>query len=240
MIDVCICDDNANDIELLEGFIENFSTEFACRINILALQNPKELMLLKYDILFLDIHLSEDENGIDIGKKLRDNQNNCIINLVTSLREYSMDGYKADVLRFLVKPVTQEIVNEAMLASIKKLGLDRRVLKVRCIEGDTLFNLHDILYIESKQRKRKIVCRHGSYITWESFDVLQSKLSSPLFAFAHKSYLVNLEHIDYIKNGWIYLKKMGADNRAVIKISRGLARSFLMEVEKYIGGGFFE
>lgn len=61
-----------------------------------------------YDILFLDIRFGNRSIGIDIAEELRNRGNTSIIILTTAMKSMSIDGYRAEPFRFIVKPFTEE------------------------------------------------------------------------------------------------------------------------------------
>ena len=56
------------------------------------------------DLLFLDIEVGQ-ENGIEIGRQLRKIVPDMIIIVITGYLKYSVEGYKIQAARYLLKPV---------------------------------------------------------------------------------------------------------------------------------------
>ena len=105
---ILVYDDNIDDIKQLENCITNFFNKINEEYKIAYCQTQKELFSLinSYDLLFLDIELS-DENGIDIGLKLRKMKTDCLVIITTHYMKYAIDGYKIDAERYFIKPIVQ-------------------------------------------------------------------------------------------------------------------------------------
>lgn len=65
--------------------------------------------------------------------------------------------------------------------------------------------LDDILYIESQSHKLQFKIRDESLFMYGRIDELESKLKDYLFLRCHQSFLVNMGHIEKIRNYQAYL-----------------------------------
>ncbi len=70
------------------------------------------------NLLFSDIRLAPsnivNENGISICMQLREKGFHGDIIFLTAFREYVFDGYQAQAINYLLKPISEEIVNNCM------------------------------------------------------------------------------------------------------------------------------
>ena len=73
--------------------------------------NGKELLdsTKIYHMLFLDIEIQE-ENGIEIAMELRKRLPDMIIVVITSYLKYSLEGYKIQASRYLLKPIHETLL----------------------------------------------------------------------------------------------------------------------------------
>ena len=103
---VTIYEDNEKDLKILTDYLQKFSIERDIKIEVTTCNSAAEVYkhALDSDILFLDIE-GLDENGIDIGIKIRNINNDLKIIFVSTYSKYSIDGYRALASRYFVKPL---------------------------------------------------------------------------------------------------------------------------------------
>ena len=91
---------------------------------------------------------------------------------------------------------------------ISKLKRTVAYMKIVRDSQSELIRADRIMYIYSKQRKRRIVCTNDEIIsTWQSLDELMAGAPEGKFAFSHKSYIVNLDMVDSVRIGEITISK---------------------------------
>lgn len=231
MLRLAVCDDEDIHRKILKDKIIAYSLQYGIDFSLQEFTTANELLVApcNYDMLFLDIKLENGINGIDIGCQLRDQGNDCIIILVTSLEQYAKQGYYADVFRYIVKPILQNELNEALNAGIQKIRRSKAKIQVKCLEAIQYFNVDDIILIESYNRKRSIYYKDQCYETWENLNVLFQKLPFNQFAYPNQSYIVNFDYIQCEKNNIITM-----ENGKEIVISRNYLQSFMTELHRYV------
>ena len=205
---VCICDDEQPIRDKLKKYILRYSFAYDVEIDLIELEAAEKLYDLTnpYDILFLDIRFGNRSIGIDIAEELRKRGNTSIIVLTTALKSMSIDGYRAEPFRFIVKPFTGEEIIAVLNACAHKLNRSVSYIKITNDSHTNLLRTDKIMYIYSKLRKRHIVCQDVAQIgTWQSLRELMDSLPSDKFAYSHKSYIVNLDMVDTVKDSKILL-----------------------------------
>ena len=178
---VCICDDEQLIRDKLKKYILRYSFAYDVEIDLIELDAAEKLYDLTnpYDILFLDIRFGNRSIGIDIAEELRKRGNTSIIILTTALKSMSIDGYRAEPFRFIVKPFTEEEIIAVLNACSHKLDRSVSYIKITNDSHTNLLRTDKIMYIYSKLRKRHIVCQDGAQIgTWQSLRELMDSLPS--------------------------------------------------------------
>ena len=231
MLRLAICDDEQIHRKTLKDKIIIFSFQNNVDFCFKEFATADELLSapFNYDILFLDIKLDNNMNGIDIGYQLRERENDCIIILVTLFEQFIRQGYYADAYRYLVKPVKQKELDEALRSSIKKLNRSKAKILVKCLDTQHYFNIEDIIYIESYNRKRYIYLRSKTYETWESLNAIFEKLPHNQFTYPQKSYIVNFDYIISEKMNIITM-----ENKKEISIAKTQLRAFMTALHQYV------
>ena len=119
---------------------------------------------------------------------------------MTAYVDYSLEGYRLDVVRYLLKGNVnfQSKVNECMDAIIDKMNYSVTKREFDFKEGRKEISLERLLYIESKLHKLEFHVMEDTetvYTMNEILNVLDDTLSENGFIRTHQSYLVNAKHI---------------------------------------------
>lgn len=206
-----IVDDEPMAIKVIESHLKEFNDielVASCRN---ATQAFDVLQNHKVDFIFLDIEMPKMD-GLSFLKSLK---NPPLVLITTAHRKFALDGFELDVMDYLLKPISLDRFMQA-IAKIRRLrqlegnhqennpGPTSHIY-VKSDRENVKINLLDILYLESLKNHVKIVTHGKNYITMVSIGEMQSKLPSNLFLRVHRSYLVNIEHIQNYTNTYLVI-----------------------------------
>lgn len=204
MFRIAICDDELIFAEELKELISGYMTEKGLVFKIDTYSSGEDLVKLgievvRYTVVFLDINM-EKMDGIKVAEKIRAASREVFIVFVTAYVSYSLEGYRLDAVRYLLKGSEnfQSTVNECMDAIIGKLNYSVAKRKFEFKEGTKEVSLDRLLYIESKLHKLEfhiIEDNLNTYTMYEKLSALEDTLKSDDFIRIHQSYLVNIKHI---------------------------------------------
>lgn len=166
-----------------------------------------------YDVLFLDIEVGK-ENGIDIAKKLRLHYPDMIIIVITSYLKYSMEGYKIQAARYLLKPVAKALLFSELEEVLSVYDHGSYVV-ARDGAVSQRIRRSDIYYVESYGRKVCIHTRSEAFVSKESFHVWVELLDSSMFVECYKGILVHVKQIKAIHKETLQL-----DNEQILPLAR--------------------
>ncbi|MGG7552296.1 LytR/AlgR family response regulator transcription factor [Chryseobacterium arthrosphaerae] len=195
-----------------------------------ALEADAKVKESETDLLFLDINMPY-LNGIDFLEQL-ENPPLCIF--TTAYSEYALEGFRLQVVDYLLKPIAfnrfYQAVNKAQQQFIineklkKNTSLDDPFLYVR--QSDTFIKVSwvDILYIESMQNYTKLHFKDKSLVIHQTMKAIEESLPSEHFFRIHKSFLINIIHIDMISGGRLFI------NKTELPISRTRKEELLNQV----------
>lgn len=179
-----------------------------------ALEANSILQEQSIDLMFLDINMPY-LNGLDFLEQ-QENPPFCI--LTTAYSEYALEGYRLQIVDYLLKPIAFnrffQAVNKAQQQFIikerlkKDSPLDDPFLYVR--QNDTFIKISwiDILFVESMQNYTKLHFADKSILIHQTMKAIEESLPADYFFRIHKSYLVNVMHIDMISGGRLYVNKV--------------------------------
>lgn len=128
MFKIAICDDENLFTEELKELISGYMMEKGLTFEIDTYSSGEALIelgieVVRYTIVFLDINM-EKVDGIKTAEMIRKVSREVFIVFVTAYVDYSLEGYRLDVVRYLLKGNVnfQSKVNECMDAIIDKMN----------------------------------------------------------------------------------------------------------------------
>ncbi len=183
--------------------LENFEIVAECSDAMKALQ---VIHAHPVDLMFLDIQMPQI-TGLEFLRTLKNPPKTII---TTAFREYALDGFELEVVDYLLKPVTFErflkAVNKYYQAAQAETTAHTMGSFTGSSEGSYIYvkenkkvikvNVSDILYIEGLSEYIKIHTVKKRIITKASLTQMEEKLPSGSFMRIHKSFIVNIGHIE--------------------------------------------
>lgn len=213
-----IADDEPLALQLLASYVKK--TPFlglvnACHsaIEVLSCLEESEE---EVDLLFLDIQMP-NLSGMQLAKTLG-NEGPKII-FTTAFEQYAIEGYKVDAIDYLLKPFSFE----EFLMSAQKA---KRKLSEKSVQSPAISNQEAIfpnyIIVKSDYKLRQIPLDDISYIegvkdyvkihrksenkfimSLMSMKMLEANLPPEQFMRVHRSFIVNLNHIEVVERGMI-------------------------------------
>jgi two-component system LytT family response regulator len=150
------------------------------------------------DLLFLDIKMPVI-NGMDFIRSMKKPPS---VIFTTAFSEYAIESYEVNAVDYLLKPVTFERFKKSIDKYLKlntdQVTKEKNYLYIK-VNSRLVKLLHtDILWAESMKDYIKIVTKKENYITHLTMKSLTELLPAGLFARVHRSFIVNIAHIDLI------------------------------------------
>ena len=207
VLNICILDDELAVAEDTKRMVEEYFDQKEMEIERFdvfdhgaALLNSKTA----YDVLFLDIEVGK-ENGIEIARVLRVSYPDMIIIVITSYLKYSMEGYKIQAARYLLKPVAKSLLFHEMDEVLSVYDHGSYVIASDAATSSRIRRM-DIYYVESYGRKVCIHTRSETHISKESFHEWRDLLDTSMFVECYKGILVHVRHIQSIQKETLRLE----------------------------------
>lgn len=173
------------------------------------IQNPQY-----YQLLLFDIEMPETD-GIELAKKIREQNKDVPVIFLTSYMEYVLKGYEVNALRYLTKPLEKAKLFEALKAADKNNENPEKLL-LHDKEQDMVVYLNDIVYMEVMDQDIYITMAAGEiYKVRYNLKEYETQLKDKGFVRCHRSYLVNMKYIKSLEKNQVLL-----GNGTVIPISR--------------------
>lgn len=235
MFRIAICDDEKIFRDDLKEILIRYMTDRGIMLEIDTFSSGKEFVelgieMVKYKIVFLDINMDELD-GIMTAKKIRENSKDMFIVFVTAFVNYTIEGYKVDAVRYILKDNKNLVasVYECMDAIHEKTDYKITWAEFDFCEGTRKVSLNRILYIESKLHKLEFHVMEDclqKYTLQGTLNEIDDKFAGNDFLRIHQSFLVNMKFIKNISRYRVLL-----NNGILLDIAR--ARYKYVE-EKFI------
>lgn len=192
-----ICDDEPEHIEILKAYF-NARPELSIKsepyFSGTSLVEDYRKNSVRYDALFIDMEMP-GLNGIDTANAIREMDEQVIIIFVTSYEQYAPQSFECGASRYLVKPLQDKKINEALDFIAKRLSRENKILSFDYNKEHVRLLCDDIIYCESDHNGSIIYTQDGNYPTRMTISELMKKLSEEQFSRVNRGYIVNLARV---------------------------------------------
>ena len=179
------------------------------------------------DLILMDISLKGELDGIETAKYIKDNFGIPLIFLTANSDQSTFKRAKeARPLAFIAKPFNATSLVRAI--ELAALNLDEEPENIQekktsenistaLLLNDRIFvrnknrmvklYLKDIQYIEADRNYCKIYAPHREFLLSTPMKNLAEQLNAPSFQRIHRSYIINMEHIDELDEHFVFIGK---------------------------------
>jgi DNA-binding LytR/AlgR family response regulator len=177
----------------------------------------------KPDILLIDINL-KGIDGIETARQLQLIKETPIIYLTANSDEATFNRAKSTrPYAFISKPFKRLDLQRAIELTISRLSESETVAGYKktnsnekpSILSDRIFVRYkekmikimvtDILYIEADRNYSRIFTQQKEYLLCVTLKTIEEKLSMQYFLRIHRSYLINIEHVDEVTENYVMI-----------------------------------
>lgn len=225
-----IVDDEENAIDGVVDYLGDIDSLEVVETCLSAIEAIEVLKKQDIDLMFLDINMPR-LTGLEL---LESMQNPPLTILTTAYSEFALDGFRLNVVDYLLKPYTFQRFFQATQKAIdlykSRIVWDEkdngRILDMYIRQSDSFQRLHwnDILYVEAMQNYLKLCLKEKTFVIHQTMVSLEEILPKDHFFRVHNSYLVNVGQIDRINGGRLFV------NGSEIPISKHRKEAFLNSV----------
>lgn len=221
---VAVCEDDKIEQMLMKNILDKFSSDINSKIKIkyslfsagadfLAGYKPNV-----YDLIFMDINLG-DISGVELITEVRKQDKNVAVAFTTSNLQYALDGYRLNVMKYIEKPVSPSAIFDTIETVIKKKN-DSSLIHFHIASETYDVEQNKIVYLEQSGHSVLVNLSDSDTLKYNGeLDEFNDILTFPPFYRCHKSYLVNVTHIEKIDRE---LMVYNMDNGLNVHIKREL------------------
>lgn len=220
-----LIDDEKGSLESLMFELREYCPEVEV---VAASKDPKEglrmIQKLSPDLIFLDIEMP-GMNGFELLQQLPDVSLNVIF--VTAYDQFAIRAFDFNAIDYVLKPVrkaklisaVQKVV-DLQQPKLDKSGLDALIQNIRMqshsglenialptSDGFSMVHINDITQLQAESNYTWVFLNNQKkYLVTKTLKDMEDMLRFPQYFRPHKSYLVNLNHVDrYVRGQGGYL-----------------------------------
>lgn len=233
MFRIAVCDDDLSTVKRLQEYLLELNV-LGTPVKVQAFTQGIKLCESyaagkRYDLLVLDMMMRR-QDGLTTAAKLRKYDENVPIMIVSSSRDFAVEGYNVRAAAYFVKPVdkyiflkrAQKILQELTSSQAEsfKLKAGKIVQKVK---------LQDIYYFEAAGRKVKVqgksICQLIDYHLYE----VEENLLTKGFVKPHQSFVVNMAYLQRIEGDRVIM-----ENNHEVPLSKRNCKKIKQEFSSYL------
>lgn len=191
-----------------------------------------------YDLLILDMQLKKMD-GNATARKFREKFPNTLLVFISGVHLPTVRDFEVSPFRYLLKNYTQDHMKREFDNILQKMQEVKKIPSILAKRNNIRYKLSvdKIYYIELARRGSVLYCQENQedteYTTTSKLKELYETLEDYGFAFAHNSYLVNMEHVILVGPSELEL-----DNGKKLSIARSKSKKFRERYAEYIGSKY--
>ena len=197
-----VCDDEAEICSQIAGYLNRIQEEKHESFRVRVFSSAEELLAAGQtgtDIILLDISMG-GMTGMEAARTLRANGCKAAIVFITTMTQYAIEGYEVHAFGFLKKPISYPIFEHQLTDLLVHLRRARGTKwEVSSAEGIVVLPTNNILFVESYGHNINAKLKSGRVLAcYTTLSKAESDLEKNGFFRCHKSFLINLLHVQKI------------------------------------------
>ena len=234
MYRIAICDDSPADVLYIRTLVAKWEQEKDVSVTLLNFPSAEAFLFhyeedKNFDIMLLDIEM-DDMNGIDLAKRIREQDSTAQIIFITGYPDFVGEGYEVAALHYLMKPVKQKKLFEVLDRATANLKKAEQTILLQ-VDGQQLkVTLSSIKYLEAMSHTLCIYTTHGKYETRMPISKVEALLGED-FIKCHRSFIVNLKYVSLMSKTEVTL-----DSGEKLPLSRSSYKEVNQAFIKYYTG----
>lgn len=232
MIKIAIVEDEPMYAEQLQDFLHQYEKENGELFQITVFADGDQIVYKyksEFDIILMDVEM-KFMDGMTAAEEIRKVDTEVVIIFITNMAQYAIRGYAVDALDYVLKPVSYFAFSQRLNRAIGRMKKrEKKIITVNVRGGIIRVAIANIYYIESQGHSLIFHTASGNYESIGTMKEVEDKLAPENFFRGNKGYLINLAHVDSIR-----------ENCAVVKgeallLSRARRKDFMEALTKYWG-----
>lgn len=236
MFRIAICEDEKVILDFETSLVTKWAAGAGCLFELDTYISAEQFLFesedkAPYDLLIFDIQM-KNMNGMELARTLRRRGCNSVIIFITGVADYAIEGYEVGAVRYILKPVKEEIFFKTLSLVYKDCSKqEKEVFLLQAGNDISKIPFEDIVYIEARghyvhlcgidNNDNSSTNNSSKNKTFEkewkcSFSSICEDFEKHKFFCLRRGFMVNLEHVLKINRTDCLL-----DNGETIPVARG-------------------
>ena len=232
MIRVAIVEDEADYRSELTEYLRRYESESGESVEITAFTDGDEIAegyKARFDIILMDVEMAFMD-GMTAAEEIRKADPEVVIIFITNMAQYAIRGYAVDALDYVLKPVSYFAFTQRLERAVGRMRKrEKRYLTVPVKGGTQKLDASQIYYVESQGHSLVFHTAAGEVLSSGAMKDMEEKLEDLSFCRGNKGYLINLEHVDGVRDGCALVRG------EQLLLSRNRKNAFLEALANYVG-----
>lgn len=230
MFRIGICDDDITYLNKIKLICERWLLENVDEYEIVEFSTGTEVTTYckePLQLLFLDIELP-GISGIELLPVLSKSPNVWRVVYITNHKELIATAFSIKTIGFLEKPIIEEQILHYMFAVLNEWK-SNEIIVFDEKDVKKMIRVEDVVYLKSASNYTEVYCgsEQYSFLVYGTLKFWEKELKKYSFVRVHKSFLVNLFHVEAISENLL------TRDQRVIPIGRKNKDEFKKQFEKY-------
>lgn len=194
------------------------------------------------DLMFLDIQLTEG-SGMALAERLKAQPHHPYIVFATAYDQYALDAFRADAVDYLLKPFSQQRVDDAIERVSRLIGPRNSApvqqsqwtnprLSLTSDERTIVLQKETILYIQAQSGGTTVWVKDGhQVVSKQALTRLLKQLDPDQFIRVHRSFAVNLNMVSELQPSFNHTYELTLKDGSKVPVSR----SYVAPVKRALG-----
>ena len=201
MLKIAVVEDQQEVRDELCRFIRQYAAENSLQVEVLPIEDGAviaEHYEPGYDIIFMDVEMP-GLDGFGAAEKIRAVDADAVLVFVTNMAQYAINGYEVSAVDYVIKPLSYYDFSLKFTKAVRQAaGRAAQVVAIDTVDGMRSVAVGDIRYVEVLDHYLLFHTTNGVHKARGSMSRQAQELTPYGFYRVHKSFLVNLRHIDGI------------------------------------------
>ena len=232
MIKIAIVEDEHAYAMQLQEYLNQYETENSEVFEISLFSDGDEIVHKYnpiYDIILMDVEM-KFMDGMSAAEEIRKVDTEVVIIFITNMPQYAIRGYAVDALDYVLKPVSYFAFSQRLNRAISRMKKrESKTLALNVKGGTVRLDITNITYIESQGHTLIFHTVGADYETSGTMKELEKELKELHFYRGNKGYLINLAHVEGIRDGCAIIRGER------LLLSRARKKDFMETLTRYWG-----
>ena len=241
-----ICDDNQVDTDYVTSLVSAWAEREQISVTCKTFPSAESFLFQyedekDYDILLLDIEMGQ-LNGMELARKIRQENVGVQIVFITGYPDYMSQGYDVTALHYLLKPICGEKLGEVLTKAVSFLAKQPRSIIFDLGKESLRLLAEDIFYGEAQGHYIVLHTKSGEYRIRMTISELENKLGEGFYK-CSRSFVVGLKYVRRITKTAVVLELqvgMEAVNGVGYRRNEDSKSTREMNLELPLGKGLYD